>query len=93
MKKQQPTIALIGCGRIGFLLENDPLRYKPCTHYGGASAAGLAVTHACDIDRGRLARFGTTARIPDDNLFERLPGPPGRGPPRHGHHRDLDREP
>ncbi len=69
MKKQQPTIALIGCGRIGFLLETDPLRYKPCTHYGGASAAGLAVTHACDIDPGRLARFGATARIPDDNLF------------------------
>ena len=30
------TTALIGCGRIGFLLEEDPLRYKPCTHYGGA---------------------------------------------------------
>ena len=43
------TTALIGCGRIGCLLEGDPLRYKPCTHYGGASAAGITVTHACDI--------------------------------------------
>jgi len=27
-------IAIIGLGRIGFLLENDPLRYHPCTHAG-----------------------------------------------------------
>ncbi|MBN2079212.1 MAG: Gfo/Idh/MocA family oxidoreductase [Spirochaetes bacterium] len=62
------AVALIGCGRIGFLLEGDPLRYKPCTHWGGASAAGLAITHACDIDAARLARFGTAAGIPDDRL-------------------------
>lgn len=27
-------IAIAGCGRIAFLLEQDPLRYKPCTHLG-----------------------------------------------------------
>lgn len=27
-------VALAGCGRIAFLLEHDPLRYKPCTHLG-----------------------------------------------------------
>ncbi len=27
-------VAVIGCGRIAFELENDPLRYKPCTHLG-----------------------------------------------------------
>jgi predicted dehydrogenase len=64
------NIALIGCGRIGFLLENDPLRYKPCTHYGGAASAGLAITHACDINPGRLTKFGTTAGISGENLFE-----------------------
>jgi len=64
------NIALIGCGRIGFLLENDPLRYKPCTHFGGASSAGVKITHACDINRDRLDRFGTTAGIPGKNLFE-----------------------
>jgi predicted dehydrogenase len=27
-------VAIAGCGRIAFLLEQDPLRYKPCTHLG-----------------------------------------------------------
>ncbi len=70
MRKPKPGIALIGCGRIGFLLENDPLRNKPCTHFGGASSVGLALTHACDINRERLDRFGKTAAIPGENLFE-----------------------
>ncbi|MBP7738985.1 MAG: Gfo/Idh/MocA family oxidoreductase [Spirochaetes bacterium] len=70
MKKQDVNIALIGCGRIGFLLENDPLRNKPCTHFGGASAAGLSITHACDISGERLSRFGKAAGIPRENLFE-----------------------
>ena len=64
------STALIGCGRIGFLLENDPLRYKPCTHYGGAVAAGLAVTHACDIDGRRLSLFAKTAGIEQDSLSD-----------------------
>lgn len=59
--------ALIGCGRIGCLLEEDPLRYKPCTHYGGAVAAGIRVTHACDINRERLCRFADEAGIPEEN--------------------------
>ncbi len=62
-------IALIGCGRIGALLEEDPLRTKPCTHWGGARAAGLAVTHACDIDPARLARFGEIARLSPSGLY------------------------
>jgi len=70
MKKQKFNIALIGCGRIGFLLENDPLRYKPCTHAGGAAAAGLTITHACDINSERLARFGEKAGIPKENMHE-----------------------
>jgi predicted dehydrogenase len=63
------TTALIGCGRIGFLLEEDPLRYKPCTHYGGATAAGMEITHACDIDRDRLNRFGDAAGVPRGNRY------------------------
>jgi predicted dehydrogenase len=62
------SIALIGCGRIGFLLEEDPLRYKPCTHYGGAKAAGLQINYACDIDRNRLDKFSRAAGIPPDNI-------------------------
>lgn len=69
MTKKSATVALIGCGRIGFLLENDPLRKKPCTHYGGAVSAGLAVTHACDINAGRRARFADAAGIPGDHCF------------------------
>ncbi|MGL4368983.1 MAG: Gfo/Idh/MocA family protein [Spirochaetota bacterium] len=63
------NIALIGCGRIAFLLEGDPLRNKPCTHYGGIRAAGMNVSFACDIDRARLDRFGKKARLRSDALF------------------------
>ncbi|MCU0843920.1 MAG: Gfo/Idh/MocA family oxidoreductase [Spirochaetes bacterium] len=66
---KRPSIALIGCGRIGFMLESDPLRYKPCTHFGGASSAGLRITHACDIDPGRLEGFVRASGIPRENAF------------------------
>ena len=62
-------ISLIGCGRIGFILENDKLRNKPCTHFGGASSAGLKFTSACDISKERLKEFGLKANIPSDGLF------------------------
>ncbi len=66
---QQMNIALIGCGRIGFLLENDPLRYKPCTHFGGALSAGLKINYACDINSSRLMKFSQKASISKDRLF------------------------
>jgi predicted dehydrogenase len=62
-------IALIGCGRIGFILENDKLRNKPCTHFGGASSVGLKFTSACDINKERLKEFGLKADIPNSGLF------------------------
>ncbi|MFH0926697.1 MAG: Gfo/Idh/MocA family oxidoreductase [bacterium] len=55
----QYKTAIIGCGRIGCLLEDDPLRPHPCTHAGGYSA--LKKTHlvaACDINKERLIAFG-----------------------------------
>jgi len=61
------AVILIGCGRIGFLLEDDPLRNKPCTHAGGAAAAGIKITHAVDIDTSRLDLFCTRYEIPPDN--------------------------
>lgn len=61
--------ALIGCGRIGFILENDPLRHKPCTHYGGATAAGMQINYACDINPERLKMFSDIEKIPANNLF------------------------
>lgn len=61
--------ALVGCGRIGFLLENDPLRYKPCTHFGAVKAAGMKITHACDINIQRLDQFAERAGLARENLF------------------------
>jgi predicted dehydrogenase len=69
MKMKDINLALIGCGRIAFLLEYDPLRYKPCTHFGGARSAGLSIKSACDINSGRLKSFGLAAGIPGKNLF------------------------
>lgn len=65
----KPVVALIGCGRIGFMLEHDPLRYKPCTHWGGAKAANLAITHACDINTERLNNFAKLAGIPSSQCY------------------------
>jgi predicted dehydrogenase len=57
-------VALIGCGRIGASLENDPLRAKPCTHAGAYAAHPRTKLVACvDIDRERLAAVGKTYRI------------------------------
>ncbi len=69
MIKKNIKAALIGCGRIGFLLESDPLRYKPCTHYGGAKSAGIKIKYACDINGERLRKFGRLADIPEENLY------------------------
>ena len=50
---------IIGCGRIGSLLEEDPLRGKPCTHAGAFSALKNAQMIAgCDINEIRLKKFG-----------------------------------
>ena len=57
MKKFKTGI--VGCGRIGSLLEEDPLRGKPCTHAGGFSALPSAhISAGCDIDPVRLKKFG-----------------------------------
>jgi len=63
------NIALIGCGRIGFLLEEDPLRNKPCTHYGGLQKAGLNINIACDNNIERLNQFSQKANIKKENCF------------------------
>ena len=51
--------AIIGCGRIGSLFEDDPLRGKPCTHAGALARIPEAdLVSACDIDEERLRAFG-----------------------------------
>jgi len=52
-------VGIIGCGRIASILEDDPLRGKPCTHAGGFSALRSAkIVAACDVDADRLKKFG-----------------------------------
>jgi predicted dehydrogenase len=52
------NVGLIGCGRIGTLLEKDALRGKPCTHAGGFSTLSNAkIVAGCDIDHSRLKRL------------------------------------
>ncbi len=63
------SAALIGCGRIGFILENDKLRRKPCTHYGGALKAGIKITSACDINPERLALFSAKTGLPGNSCY------------------------
>ncbi|MDH4262273.1 MAG: Gfo/Idh/MocA family oxidoreductase [Spirochaetia bacterium] len=52
-------ISIIGTGRIGFSLENDLLRYKPCTHMGAIQllikkGIKLKWQHICDIDNEKI---------------------------------------
>ena len=59
---------IIGCGRIGSLLEDDPLRGKPCTHSGAfAALSNVKLTAGCDINENRLKKFGTQWNI--KNLY------------------------
>ena len=50
------STALIGCGRVGALLEEDPLRKKPASHMGGIKKIQSKVHSltVCDIDEERL---------------------------------------
>ncbi|MBI5344327.1 MAG: Gfo/Idh/MocA family oxidoreductase [Deltaproteobacteria bacterium] len=55
--------AIIGCGRIAWMLEDDPLDVKPCTHMGAylseaGMKAGIEVVAASDINMDRLDAFG-----------------------------------
>ncbi len=50
------SVGLIGCGRVGALLEEDPLRHKPASHLGGIRKIPGKVKSIslCDIDEERL---------------------------------------
>lgn len=57
-------MALIGAGRIGALLENDPLRGKPCTHAGAYDAhPRTRLVALADIDAQRRAVVGKAFRV------------------------------
>jgi predicted dehydrogenase len=66
MKKLR--VGIIGCGRIGSLLEDDPLRGKPCTHAGAFVAVpSVKLVAGCDIDSERLKQFGKRWGV--ENLY------------------------
>jgi len=60
MKKNvKYKVGIIGCGRIAAILEDDPLRAKPCTHAGAFTLhPNTAIFAGCDIDKERLGIFG-----------------------------------
>ncbi len=62
MKKRKA--ALIGLGRIGWMLEKDPYRYHPCTHAGSLIALSdrFRLVAGCDLDRQRREDFGRYAK-------------------------------
>ncbi len=52
-------VGVIGCGRIASMLEDDPLRGKPCTHAGAFNGVQKTkMIAACDINEERLNKFG-----------------------------------
>jgi predicted dehydrogenase len=75
MDRKRPDLpyraALIGCGRVAWMLEDDPLEKKPCTHMGAYMELGktgrVEVTAASDADPARLSEFGKRYGI--ENLY------------------------
>lgn len=62
--------AIIGCGRIGWLLEEDPKREKPCTHAGAiAQIPSFSINSACDIKKKRLKHFAAHFKISEEHLY------------------------
>ncbi|MDH5716861.1 MAG: Gfo/Idh/MocA family oxidoreductase [Spirochaetia bacterium] len=65
MKNAQNTrknISVIGTGRIAFLLEEDKLRYKPCTHIGALcnlknKGYQIEFNNLCDINTEKLTKL------------------------------------
>ncbi len=63
-KRKKYRAALIGCGRIGALLEDDPLRGKPASHAGALAAhPKTAIVAGCDINPKALKAFGKRWRV------------------------------
>ncbi len=62
------TAAIVGTGRIGWMLENDPLRGGPCTHAGALVATGkVSLIAGADPDDRRLSAFGQAYEV--DSLY------------------------
>ncbi len=52
------SVGFIGLGRVAWELEQDPLRNKPCTHWGAwRSHSNARVIAGCDTDAARREAF------------------------------------
>lgn len=52
------NLGIFGLGRVAWLLERDPLRGKPATHWGAwQQVKGVQLTAVCDNDPQRLKAF------------------------------------
>lgn len=70
-RRRSYRAVVIGCGRVGSLLEDDRLRSHPCTHAGfWASHPRTRLVAGCDIDPERRADFGARWKIARDHLYE-----------------------
>lgn len=70
MKKKVYNCAVIGCGRIGSILEQDKLRPHPCTHSGAYyNHPQTRLITGCDINKERLSLFGKEWNICSKNLY------------------------
>lgn len=66
----QYRAAIIGTGRIGSLLEKDPLRIKPHSHAGWyRHHPDVTLIGGADTDAAKLAAFGNDWNIPGSGLF------------------------
>ena len=55
---EKTAVAVVGLGRIASLLEDDPLREKPCTHTGAVKAnAECVLVAGADTDENRRRLF------------------------------------
>jgi len=56
MKKYK--VGIIGCGRAGFLFDEDPKTLKPCSHAGAYKTFNdIDIVAVCDIRTDRLNKF------------------------------------
>ncbi len=67
-KRSDIRVAIIGIGRIGYTLEEDELRQKPCTHWGAITENSLLrLSAVCDSNSFVLEKH--FSQMPEVKLF------------------------